>query len=281
MNTVVSVSPLLEEVGDADDEGIEGEKGGLDPERLGLAPEDENVKTLGDPKLPSKGDVDLHYRMGHIPYRNWCPVCVKARGRDAIHPGDSGKERMLPEYSFDYCFPGDELGYKWTVLVGKERGTKAVMATTVPMKGGTGKFAIDKCLEFLEENGDAEGKVLIKSDQEPAMVYVVKGIVEGRTEGGTVVEESPVQSKGSNGIVERGVQGIEGDIRAIFLSLQERMGRKVDARERIVAFIPEYAAYLGNRLHKGDDGKTPYERVKGEETDGAGIGIWGESFVQD
>ena len=85
---------------------------GEEGERLGLPREGEFIRKMVDPKLPSARDVDEHYLSGHIPYRNWCPVCVKARGRDADHHRDSGKERALPEYSWDYCFPGDELGFK-------------------------------------------------------------------------------------------------------------------------------------------------------------------------
>ena len=39
------------------------------------------------------------------------------------HRADAGKERGLSEYSFDYCFPGDEFGYKLTALIGRERKT--------------------------------------------------------------------------------------------------------------------------------------------------------------
>ena len=49
------------------------------------------------------------------------------------------------------------------------------------------------------------------------------------------------------------------------------MGQKVDARERIVAFIPEYAAYLMNRLCQGSDGKVAYERIKGKKPTILGI----------
>ena len=45
----------------------------------------------------------------------------------------------------------------------------------------------------------------------------------------------------------------------------------MDARERIVAFIPEYAAYLLNRLQQGNDGKVPYERLKGKRPTILGI----------
>ena len=123
----------------------------------------------------------------------------------------------MPEYSIDYCFPGDELGYKWTVLAGRERINKSWVATTVPMKGGSGRFAVDKVLEFIKENGDASRDIIVKSDQEPSMKYLVKDLLEQRSEGRTVVEESPKKSSGSNGVVERGVLKIENQIRAIFV----------------------------------------------------------------
>ena len=71
--------------------------------------------------------------------------------------------------------------------------------------------------------------------------------------------------------LEREVQAIEGRMRAMFLGLQERLGRKLDARERIVAFIPEYAAYLENRLSQGVDGFVAYERVKGKRPTVLGV----------
>ena len=65
------------------------------------------------------------------------------------HQRDAGNERGLPEYSFDYCFPGDERGFKWTVLVGKERGSKNRMATAVPAKGSTGKFCESAPYQYI------------------------------------------------------------------------------------------------------------------------------------
>ena len=41
------------------------------------------VKRLLNPEAPSQLEVDEHFVRGHIPYRNWCPVCVQAQGRDA------------------------------------------------------------------------------------------------------------------------------------------------------------------------------------------------------
>ena len=45
----------------------------------------------------------------------------------------------------------------------------------------------------------------------------------------------------------------------------------MSAREPIVTFVPEYAAYLLNRMEIGKDGKTAYERCKGKKATVLGI----------
>ena len=146
------------------EEGDAGELPGEVCEKVELEKEEVVIKRLRDPKLPSQKDVDVHWLMGHLPFRDWCPICVKAKGKEMDHTRDKGRERELPEYSWDYCFPGDELGWKWTVLVGRERGTKQIMATAIPEKGGMGTFSVDKCLDFVEENGDSTRPTVCRSE---------------------------------------------------------------------------------------------------------------------
>ena len=150
----------------------------------------------------------------------------------------------------------------------------------VPTKGSSGQFAVDRALDFIAEVGDMDGQVIIKNDQEPSIQYFIKDLVESRESGRSHLEESPVKSSGSNGVVERGVQGVEGHIRAIFLALQGRIGRKIDAREKIVNFIPEYASYLMNRLEVGKDGKVAYDRAKGKKPTVLGVEFGEKTLVQ-
>ena len=91
---------------DGDDEGVMGEPQGELVERLGLPVEGDFVRKLADPKLPSGDEVERHRVAGHIPYRNWCPICVKSKGKDMDHMRGEGNDRGVPEYSWDYCFPG-------------------------------------------------------------------------------------------------------------------------------------------------------------------------------
>ena len=84
------------------------------------------------------------------------------------------------------------------------------MSTVVPTKRATGKFASDACLEFMEENCDKESNIIVKSDQEVALEFLVKDVVSERPSGKTIIEESHVKSKGGNAVVERTIQDVEG-----------------------------------------------------------------------
>ena len=144
-------------------------------------------------------------------------------------------------------------------------------ATTVPMKGSMGRFVVDKVIDMIDEVGDAKQTITLKTDQEPSVKALIEDIVAEREEGRTVTEESPVGSSGSNGVVERAVQGVEGHIRVVLLAFEERVGRQVDPLEPIVSFIPEYAAYVLNRLEVGKDGKTSFERARGKKATVVGL----------
>ena len=56
------------------------------------------MKRIADPKLPSEKEEEDHCLRGHLPYRNWCPICVRAKGRGGDHKKDGAKEKRIPEY---------------------------------------------------------------------------------------------------------------------------------------------------------------------------------------
>ena len=88
-----------------------------EPYRAKAAEDGRKVKVINDPRQPTQAEVEEHERTNHCPYRNWCGICVRARGKDMDHRADAREERGLSEYSFDYCFPGDEFGCRLTRLV--------------------------------------------------------------------------------------------------------------------------------------------------------------------
>lgn len=63
------------------------------------------VKKMFDPRKPTVEEVTEH-ELTHIPYRNWCPICVKSKGKDLDHRKSVEEERGVSEYALDYiAFP--------------------------------------------------------------------------------------------------------------------------------------------------------------------------------
>ena len=132
------------------------------PERLRAELDGEAVRHLSDPRLPSLKEVE-HHNLTHVPYRNWCPICVRCMGKDLDHRRAVEEDTGVSEYAFDYCFPGDELDFKLVVLAGREKVTGAYFATAVPTKGGSGRFPVDKALDYFDQEGSACSSRLIRN----------------------------------------------------------------------------------------------------------------------
>ena len=56
------------------------------------------------PYNPTKAEIEQH-NVTHLPYRSWCPVCVKAKGKATGHRvRESHHHAGVPITSMDYCF---------------------------------------------------------------------------------------------------------------------------------------------------------------------------------
>ena len=95
---------------------------------------------------PTAAEMRAH-RVSHLPFRDWCPECIAGRAKDWPHRAQKEVEELaVPEICVDYCFIREEAGDDYSVvLVGKDRGTKLILAHVVPFKGGTLSGLVNKC----------------------------------------------------------------------------------------------------------------------------------------
>ena len=115
---------------------------------------------------------------------------------------------------------------------------------------------------------------MVKSDQEEAIKAVVTDVGRLRASGGGgkyVMEHSPVKASAGNGVIEKGIQSIEGQVRVLLDALETRWGVKIPVYHPVICYLIEYAAFLLNRFEVGNDGKTNYERCKGKRAKTLGI----------
>ena len=244
------------------------------------------LRTLPSPTPPSRQEM-LEHNLTHWPFRSWCKHCVAGKAKANRHSPSGGlAESEVPVVSFDYMFMGDKSNEseeddhansdevydrdnldedKANILVARDSKSRTCAAIPVPKKGlDSEDWSLKECLRYLEFVGYTS--VLIKSDQERALGALMRKV---RTHRGdqtqTMHEHSPVGDSKSNGLVERSVQTIQGQIRTMRSALESRIGAKVNPVSPAFAWMCIHAANIINMCEIGKDGRVPYQRLRGRK----------------
>ena len=101
---------------------------------------------------PTQEEREEHEKT-HLPYRNWCADCAKARGVGITHAKSSEEGKMV-EVFMDFCFMGEENDPHNTqaVLVAKEERSKKKLSAAVPSKS-TGAYIARRIMGWMEKVG--------------------------------------------------------------------------------------------------------------------------------
>ncbi len=150
---------------------MDGSEGEQDPEDM---PEEAaKPKALRKPTEPTAEERRQH-EIGHLPYRSWCPACVKGRKKDRDHHPRPEEDRSIRSLHLDFFFLGDgdavgEEASTYPCVLMKERESKMCFAYMVPSRGMDQEWAVKQLAKDIEYMGIAEGPLMFKGDQEPAI----------------------------------------------------------------------------------------------------------------
>ena len=231
-------------------------------------------KLARSPATPSRREVEEHSAT-HVPYRSWCPHCVKGRGNNQPHRKsvERDDEEKVPVIGMDYGFlikkgADEQMG---PMLVLKDSRHGLAKAMVVPAKGPSQEWVARRCHSWIADIGYP--KVVLKNDNEPAIEGLAKEI-RGASRGladtvqmeAMIPENSEVGESQSNGRTERAVGTMEGLVRTLKSALEERIGVTLDPTDNMLKWLVEHASYVYNNFHVGRDGRTPVERWKGRRT---------------
>ena len=86
-------------------EGEGSESRGAEATEVGEQEQALEPKVARDPGQPSARKIAEH-AVTHLPYRSWCPHCVRGLGRNAMHRHTAKETRSIPLVAVDYCFMG-------------------------------------------------------------------------------------------------------------------------------------------------------------------------------
>ena len=227
----------------------------------GDVPEEAPIRRPANPADPTPEERERH-NCTHLPYRPWCPICVKARGREDSHykRTKEQKEKGIPKVCIDYAVTGENLDMsdERKMLCGRERWTQHTFAHLVSCKGLGDEKIVNKVNRSMRETGFT--KMALKGDGEPALVQVQEAVKDKRNHE-TIVENPPAHDPQANGEAERAVQEVKAQMRCIKLGLEARIKKSVDARQPVMEWIIPHAADCINRFLIGEDGRTPHFRI--------------------
>ena len=177
------------------------------------------------PHSPTQDEKEKH-NVTHLPYRNWCPICVQAKGKEDDHrkakkDAEEGVEAIVMDYK---AFGHDEDDDAVTMIVMRAKRTSMTAAFVCTAKGPEDKWIIKKLVETIDNWGQT--KIILKNDGEPALVRVAEEVKRARTHE-TIPQSPPAYDPAANGAAEHAVQDEMGQIRAIELGVEQRTNTKI------------------------------------------------------
>ena len=233
---------------------------------------EEAPRGMAVPETPSVKEREGH-ELTHVPSQPWCSVCVRAKGVDARHlrrpagrrAEDQGVDH-LPVIQFDYAYvsSGDARGQQVKMRTILDTSTGYGTACVIDVKGGGDKYAISSAVSFLKELGYTRFRC--RTDPEPAIKthvdIVIKCLADDRVVEQVLPEETIPASHASLGALEGWHSLLQGQIRALRLDVEERLGSVVGTTHQCLPWLVRHASWLLNRFQRRQNGATAFENLK-------------------
>ena len=230
--------------------------------------------TIRAPYRVSREEREQH-ELTHIPYRAWCPYCVRGRGRNSPHCSRSEelKRSGVPRISLDYFFMStkDEVAHENPLIVMLDEATGERYARAVGRKGMGQDGEMDWLVKDMAEElrvwghaGGESGHIILKSDGERAIAAVRDALA--KYHGGKVVVELPPRGESqSNGAIEEAGKTVREYVRVLKEQVEQCANIELEAASALTAWMVRWAAMLYSRYAVGRDGLTPFERRRGRK----------------
>ncbi|CAE7038143.1 unnamed protein product, partial [Symbiodinium sp. CCMP2592] len=235
-------------------------------------------KTKKIPDTVSKAEFDEHM-LTHLPMRSWCDHCMHGKVREDAHSArePSGRASEVARISLDYCFlgralkgpvssveevkvPQDEKDGLLPILVIVDEKSGCVFSGVVAK--GVNPYATGLVTEALKFCG--RQKVIMMSDAEHSIRALAESAAKSWT-GSVQHQTAPKGSHASNGAAERAILELARQVRTLASALENRYKKPLETEGVVFPWLVRHAGWLISRFLVKQDGRTPYERLRGRD----------------
>ena len=221
------------------------------------------------PEKPTEQEVREH-SVTHTPPQAWCPHCVKGAGTNDPHkrkrrevPDVEADLTVTPTISMDLMYLYNKGERPTLVMTDHENGRVWCYALKdKTILGGNG-WIQKRIAQDIDNSGHKDVKIMIKSDQEMAMVALQHEVQRIR-DAKTIPVNSPVGESECNGRIENTIRRAQDKIRTLKCHIEAETGLDLNKMPDLMSWVIRWSGELITRYHLGMDKKTAYERIRGK-----------------
>ena len=203
---------------------------------MAQAPQNGYRKTPGE---PAAGERRIHC-LAQVPFRNWCSACVDGRLRDGKHAMTEDDKEAMPTVQFDICEPQTQAGvdaigraieFGVKTNVGVDMRTGAVCTARSRGRGPEDEHQTQTMAQLTENIG--HHSLILQAYPEGGMGAFIKRVYELRSKP-ALMRASPMERKGSQGVVEATHWSVEGLLRNMIIDHHSRTGDWLKPGDRLL-----------------------------------------------
>ena len=192
----------------------------------------------------------------HVPFRDWCTICVASRGRSSPHRRVVVNKTAdtLPKFQTDYmCIRTVAESKTQPCMTFVETRSGVVISFMCARKGGFEDLTKEVLRHFEAYN--FVNPVIIQRDKEMSIIDVCRKVARERN-ARTVLRFAPKTIHQSNGLVEAVHGHIQGLARCYQTQIETNTGIQLSAISPAIPFAIRYAEFALSRFTVRPDGRT-------------------------
>ena len=225
--------------------------------QLDISVEAKTERTLRTPEPPT--DVArIANNATHVPFRDWCPICVASRGRSSPHRRVVVNKTAdtLPKIQTDYMFIRTVAGSKTQPCITFVEMRSGVVISFMCARKGDYEDLTKETLRHFEAYGFLN-PVIIQCDKEMSIIDVCRKVTRERN-ARRVLRFALKTSHQINGFVEAVHGHMQGLARCYQTQIETNTGIQLLATSCAIPFAIRYAGFVLSRFTVRPGGRTSF-----------------------
>ena len=229
---------------------------------LDISGEAKTARSLRTPEPPTDA-VRMAHNATHVPFRDWCPICVASRGRSAPHRRVVVNKTAdtLPKFQTDCMFIRTVAESKTRPCITFVEALSGVVISFMCARKGGYEDLTKEILRHFEAYGFLN-PVIIQCDKEMSIIDVCGKVARERN-ARTVLRFAPKTSHQSSGFVEAVHGHIQELARCYQTQIETNTGVQLSAISPAIPFAIRYAGFVLSRFTVRPEGRTPFQYLLG------------------